>query len=132
MAYARIKLPKARKTQVIESHMATVHMQTMVKLLDNYVYTDSTDYQCVVNDLVDYMDTQTGGNIGRAQICEVDAPIAAAINLNNCPFLFSDNERQEIAEAYLEEDIKIEFSDEHGWLPMLDKGYKTFFVADTY
>tara|TARA_B100002049_G_scaffold74448_1_gene54674 strand:- start:13047 stop:13445 length:399 start_codon:yes stop_codon:yes gene_type:complete len=132
MAYASIKLPKVRKTQVIDHDMATPHMQAMVKLLDQCVYSDSTDYQCAVNELVDYMDNQPEGGSGYTDMCGVDAPIAAAINLNNCAFLFSDEERQEIAEAYLDENIKIEFSDEHGWLPVIDKGYKTFFVADTY
>lgn len=129
MTYASIKLPKVRKTQVIDNDMATVHMQAMVKLLDASHYSESLDYQCAVNDLVDYMD-EHDGDVGEMR--DVDAPIAAAINLNNCTLLFSDEERQEIIDAYADERIAIEFSERHGWLPVLDKGYDTFFVVDIY
>lgn len=132
MAFTKINLPKSKKLQLLSTELLTSTVHGMLKELNSYKYENAEDYQCTVSDLLDYIESAETEERSRSDMRQIDAPIAAAINLNNCSFLFSEDEISEIIESHTEESINIEYDHKHGWLPVLDKGYTTFFVTDVH
>lgn len=131
MSYATIPLPCVRKTQVVDANLATAHVKGMLSELATMKFTDFEDYQCAVNEMTTYIEDNADTRSEESEM-RVDASIALAVFLNNASFIFSDDEVSQLIEEYEQEKVNITKHGEHGWQPVLEFGFNTFFVADTY